>query len=136
MELARTALQVARAALPAYSSRFSRKDFTQHQLFALMVLMTDLKTDPRGITAIVADWSDIRAVLGLSHVPHHTTIYKAQQRLLKKTPTIACSTPSSKPPSPAAWSARKKRLRSTARAWRLGIARRTTPGAWTKNATK
>jgi len=79
--LARKAAQLAAQKLPAYSSRFSRKDFTQHQLFALMVLATDLKTDHRGIVAIVSDWSDVREALGLKKVPHPTTIYKAPQRL-------------------------------------------------------
>src|SRR5262249_61951105 len=36
--LARAALDAARGALPAYSSRYSRKDYTQHQLFALLTL--------------------------------------------------------------------------------------------------
>ena len=36
--LARTALQVARQAIPAYSSKFSKKDFTQHQLLAVLAL--------------------------------------------------------------------------------------------------
>jgi len=82
--LARKALQIAQKALPAYASRFSRHDFTQHQIFALLVLMVFLKTDHRGIVAIVTDWSDIRQVLGLTKVPDHSTLYKAQQRLLKK----------------------------------------------------
>ena len=32
--VAREALRPAKGALPAYSPRYSRKDFTQHQLFA------------------------------------------------------------------------------------------------------
>ncbi len=82
--LARKAVEIAQRALPAYSSRFSRRDFTQHQMFALLVLMTFLKTDHRGIVAIVSEWSDLREALGLTKVPHYSALYKAQQRLLKK----------------------------------------------------
>ena len=68
--LARQAVEIARHALPAYSSRYSRKDFTQNQLFALMVLATFLKVDHRGIVALIEDWSDLREAIGLKRVPH------------------------------------------------------------------
>jgi Transposase domain (DUF772) len=96
LALARAALAAAAEALPAYSSKFSRKDFTQHQLFALLVLREFLKTDYRGLEALLRDWSDLRRALGLSKVPDHSTLQKAAQRLLeKKGPP-----PSSTPPSP------------------------------------
>jgi hypothetical protein len=82
--VAREALRVARDALPAYSSKFSRRDFTQHQLFALMVLKTFLKTDFRGLTQMLLDFSELREDLGLDKVPHYSTLCKAMQRLLKK----------------------------------------------------
>src|SRR2546421_351656 len=59
--LAREALAVAREALPAFSCRTSRKDFTQHQLFAVLALKTFLKTDYRGVVAFLGDF------------PYHTT---------------------------------------------------------------
>jgi len=90
--LARKAVEIAARALPAYSSRYSRKDYTQHQLFALMVLATFLKVDHRGVVALVKDWSDIREAIGLTRVPHWSTLYKAQQRLLKKVVLKDCST--------------------------------------------
>jgi hypothetical protein len=89
--LARKAVEIADRTLPAYSSRFSRKDYTQAQLFALMVLGTFLKLDHRGIVAVVKDWSDVREAIGLKKVPHWNTLYKAQQRLLKKVCFIDCS---------------------------------------------
>src|ERR1700743_2619243 len=89
--LARKAVEIAACKLPAYSNRFSRKDFTQHQLFALMVLGAFLKLAHRGVVAVVKDWSDVREAIGLSKVPHHSTLYKAQQRLLKKVCSIECS---------------------------------------------
>jgi hypothetical protein len=81
------ALEVARAALPAYSSKFSRKDFTRHQHLAILALKAFLKTDYRGIVALLHDWSDLRDTLKLKKVPHFTTIQKANARLKKKTPT-------------------------------------------------
>jgi len=82
--VAREALRLAQEALPAYSSKFSRKDFTQHQLFALLALKTFFKTDYRGVVQMLADFSDLRADLGLSQVPHYSTLCKAAARLLKK----------------------------------------------------
>ena len=37
-----------------YSSRFSRRDFTQHQHFAILVLRQFLRTDYRGIVQVLA----------------------------------------------------------------------------------
>src|SRR5216684_1439496 len=82
--LARTALSVARQAIPAYSSKYSKKDFTQHQLLALLALEQFLKTDDRGIVAYLGDWSDLRQALGLKKLPHPTTLFHARQRLAKK----------------------------------------------------
>jgi hypothetical protein len=89
LAFAREALAAAREALPAYSSRYSRKDFTQHQLFAALALKTFLKTDYRGVQAQRADWSDLRAALGLAKVPDYSTLQKFLTRL-KKSPSTGC----------------------------------------------
>jgi hypothetical protein len=85
------AYAVAQRALPAYSHRCSPKKFTQHQLFAGLVLKEFLKTDYRGVADFLADCADLRKVIELKCVPHWTTFQKAADRLLKKTPRIACS---------------------------------------------
>ena len=82
--VAREALRVAKDGLPAYSSKFSRRDFTQHQLFAMLVLKVFLKTDYRGLIQVLADFSELRDDLGLDKVPHYSTLCKALPRLLKK----------------------------------------------------
>jgi len=82
----RAALDVARQSLPAYSHRYSPKKFTQHQLFACLVLKNFLKSDYRGVTAQLQDCSSLRDVLGLQHVPHYTTLQKAARRLLVSVP--------------------------------------------------
>ena len=95
LALARTALAAARQALPAYSSKFSRKDYTQHQLFALLALKTFFKTDYRGLAQMVEDFPELRQDLGLREAPHYSTLCYAAQRLLKKG-SSPCS--SSRPP--------------------------------------
>ena len=82
LRVAREALAVGRAALPAYGSPYSRHDHTQPQLFALLVLKQFLRTDYRGLVALVAEWRELRRALGLRKVPHHSTLAHAARRLL------------------------------------------------------
>src|SRR5215471_14356361 len=93
--VAREALRLAREALPPYSSKYSRKDYTQHQLFALLALKTFFKTDYRGVVQLLEDFAELRQDLGLSVVPHYSTLCYAAGRLLKKG-RLCCS--SSRPP--------------------------------------
>ena len=79
-----TAYATAQRALPAYAHRFSPKKFTQHQLFACLVLKEFLKTDYRGLVGVLVDCSDLCAAIELEQVPHFTTFQKAADRLLKK----------------------------------------------------
>jgi len=81
--VAREALRLAQESLPPYSSKYSRKDYTQHQLFALLALKTFFKTDYRGLTQMVADFAELRQDLGLEEVPHYSTLCYAANRLLK-----------------------------------------------------
>jgi hypothetical protein len=85
LAVARQALAAARDALPAYSSKFSKKTYTQHQLFATLAVRQFLRADYRGMEQHLKDWSDLRATLGLTDdVPDHSTLQKAADRLLKK----------------------------------------------------
>jgi hypothetical protein len=81
LELAKVALASAREAIPQYSSRFSRHDYTQHQLYALVALRRLLRTDYRGLEATLRDWTELREALGLVRVPDHSTIQRAERRL-------------------------------------------------------
>jgi hypothetical protein len=82
--VAREALRIGRAGLPLYASRFSKKDFTQPQLFAMLVLRQFFKADYRGIVQLLHDLSDLRRTLQLKKIPHYSTLCYAEQRLLKK----------------------------------------------------
>ena len=93
--LARKALEVARQALPAHASKFSKRDFTQHQLFAMLVLKQFFKTDDRGMVALLNDLTDLRDTLELTKVPHPTTLFYAQKRLAEKGALARCWTQSS-----------------------------------------
>jgi hypothetical protein len=98
----REALAVAQGALPAYTCPTSRKDYTQAQLFAILALKAFLKTDYRGVVAVLADFPALRADLGLARVPHYSTLCYAEKRLLQKRGSPACSAAPSAAPGCAA----------------------------------
>jgi hypothetical protein len=91
--VAREALRVAQEALPAYSSKYSRKDFTQHQLFAILALKAFLKTDYRGVAQMLTDFSELRQEIGLAAVPHYSTLCYAAGRLKKGSSPCSSSAP-------------------------------------------
>ena len=88
--VAQGALRLAQEALPTYSSKFSRQDYTQHQLFALLALKTFFKTDYRGLVQLLDDFAELRQDLGLDAVPHYSTLCYAAKRLLKKGRSSPC----------------------------------------------
>lgn len=100
--VAREALALARETLPAYSSTTSRKDFTAHQLFAVLALKTFFKTDYRGVAQLLTDFTELRDELGLAKVPHYSTLCYAAARLLKKGRPLSSSWAPPRPPSLAA----------------------------------
>jgi hypothetical protein len=90
--VAREALRLARDTLPAYASKYSRQDYTQHQLFALLALKTFFKTDYRGVIQMLADFAELRQDLALDEIPHYSTLCYAAKRLLKKGGSSCSST--------------------------------------------
>jgi hypothetical protein len=81
--VAREALRLAQDAPPACTSARSRKDFTAHQLFAILALKTFFKTDYRGVAQLLTDLADLRKDLGLEKVPRYSTLCYAAGWLLK-----------------------------------------------------
>ena len=77
-----TALKIAKSSLPAHRHRNSPKKFTQHQLFACLVLKNFLKTDYRGLVEYLADCDSLSDAIELVCVAHYTTFQKAARRLL------------------------------------------------------
>src|SRR5882724_8930417 len=89
LQLAQATYAIAKRALEPYSHAKARRDFTQPQLFSLLVLRQFFQTDYRGLTQLVSEFSELRRALELQTVPHFTTLQKAEKRLLKKGPLSA-----------------------------------------------
>jgi len=84
LKVAKAAYEAGQKALPRYAHRFSRKDFTCAQLFAILVLRKFFKTDYRGVIAYLEEWAELRKVLELDDkLPHFTTPHKASHKLLE-----------------------------------------------------
>ena len=81
--VAAQALEVAKRSLSSYSATHSPKLYTQHQLFAVLVLRQFFRTDLRGVVAILEDSGDLRRILKLHRVPHYSTLSYAEKRFLK-----------------------------------------------------
>jgi hypothetical protein len=82
-KVTREGFELAVRILPAHSHRNSPKKFTQHQLFALLVLKMHQRKDYRGVVALLADMPQLVKDLGLKSIPHYTTLQKASERLLR-----------------------------------------------------
>lgn len=76
------AYKVGKEVLPKYAHRFSPRTFTQPQLFACLILKAFFQTDYRGIEGILSDLPELGREIGMSKVPHYTTLQKAEKRLL------------------------------------------------------
>ena len=78
----RVAYHVGTQTLRNYPHRFSPKKFTQPQLFACLVLKEFLRLDYRKLESLLRDCPGLCDAIGMSHVPHFTTVQKAAKRLL------------------------------------------------------
>jgi len=74
-------LQVSRAVLPRYRSRFSKREFTQPQLLAILCLMRYEDWTFREAEVCLSEDSELRQVLSLVSVPDFTTLDRFLERL-------------------------------------------------------
>ena len=81
LPFARVALDVASAVLPPYRSRFSKHQFTQPQLLAVLCLMRYEDWTFRETEVRLREHRELRETLKLSSVPDYTTLYRFLQRL-------------------------------------------------------
>ena len=81
LPFARIALQVAKAVLPRYRSRFSKHQFNQPQLLAILCLMRYEDWTFREAEVRLGEHRELRQALGLGSVPDFTTLYRFLQRL-------------------------------------------------------
>jgi Transposase DDE domain/Transposase domain (DUF772) len=81
LPFARVALDVATTVLPTYRSRFSKHQFTQPQLLAILCLMRYEDWTFREAEVRLREHRDLREVLQLPTVPDYTTLYRFLRRL-------------------------------------------------------
>jgi Transposase DDE domain/Transposase domain (DUF772) len=75
------ALKIAAAVLPRYRTRFSKHQFTQPQLLAILCLMRYEDWTFREAEVRLNEHGELRRALGLRHVPDHTTMCRFLCRL-------------------------------------------------------
>ncbi len=81
LPFARVALQVATQVLPPYRTRFSKHQFTQPQLLAVLCLMRFEDWTFREAETRLREHQELRAALQLPAVPDYTTLYRFLRRL-------------------------------------------------------
>jgi hypothetical protein len=67
--------------IPLYSSKFSRKDYTQHQLLTLLVFKEYLGARYREIIELVEVMEVVQKLIGITEIPHFTTLCKFSSRI-------------------------------------------------------
>lgn len=81
LAFARTALAVGRAVVPPYRTRFSKHQFRQPQLLAVLCLMRYEDWTFREAEVRLSEHRELRQTLELSQVPDFTTLYRFLQGL-------------------------------------------------------
>ena len=76
VRIAATALRVGRRSMAPYAHPKSPQRFTQPQLLACLVLKANTKSTYRGIIELLEVSPPLRKALGLSQLPHYTTLQK------------------------------------------------------------
>ena len=71
--------------IPLFSSKFSKKTYTQHQLLILLLLKEYLAEDYRSTVELTEIMDSLREKIHLDEVPHFTTIHKFCQRIRSST---------------------------------------------------
>jgi hypothetical protein len=62
--------------LSLYSNKYSRRDYTQHQLLTILLFKEYRKEDYRTVIWDLEEMDRIRGALGLTTIPHFTTLQK------------------------------------------------------------
>jgi len=80
-KLSKTVYEFAKKTAKPYSSKFSKRTFTQPQHIAINCLKRKINEDYRDMEALIAEMPRIQEVLELKEIPDFTTIKKAFDRL-------------------------------------------------------
>jgi len=81
LQFTEACMALATRQVPPYSSKFSKRTFTQPQLMTLYCLKIKLGVTYRELVDWLGEMPRIREALGLKQLPHFTTVQKAFQRL-------------------------------------------------------
>jgi len=81
VRFAHVALDVAQSTVPRYRTRFSKHQFTQPQLLAILCLMRYEDWTFREAEVRLAEHAELRRALRLGSVPDYTTLYRFLRRL-------------------------------------------------------
>lgn len=76
LKFAEACLGVVSKKMPKYSSKYSRKDYTQHQLMTLVCLMRKYKPKYGDFIEILEVMDSLIEFLGLEKIPNFTTLNK------------------------------------------------------------
>jgi len=68
-------------AIPEYSSRYSRRDFNQHQLLTLLLFKENLRAHYRDFVNLIEIMNIVQDQLQLSEIPHYSTLCKFSKRV-------------------------------------------------------
>lgn len=81
VRFAQVAMDVSSASLPLYSSKYSKRTFTQPQLLAALLLMRYEDWTFRELEVRLSEHWELRRALRLSRVPDHSTLHHFLRRL-------------------------------------------------------
>jgi hypothetical protein len=81
VRFARLALEVSQAVLPAQRTKFSKRQFSQPQLLAVLCLMRYEDWTFREAEVRLSEHAELRSALQLTSVPDYTTLYRFLTRL-------------------------------------------------------
>ena len=74
------ALQLAKL-IPKYFSKFSNKIYDNHQKIVLLVLKQKLRLTYRDLVEWLEVTTEVRLMIGLIKIPHHSTLVKFAKKL-------------------------------------------------------
>ncbi|MGC8860879.1 MAG: transposase [Thermoplasmata archaeon] len=72
---------IAKRSMPEYSNKFSKKIYTQWQIFVLLAIKIYFNVSYRGLIAEVEYNPTIIDQLSLEYIPHYTTVQKFMERM-------------------------------------------------------
>lgn len=78
-------LNIVKAAnVPIYRTKFSKHEFTQHQLLTLVIFKEYLGVKYRQLCDILGLTKKFKEILGCSRIPHYTTLCRFSHRISSK----------------------------------------------------